>query len=146
MKAEIGFKRAEKIDREFLLALRKSTMTDHLLKADITLTDEQHMMRIDEHFADSFLILFNSEPIGLVKLGVLSDRLHIRQLQILGEFCNIGIGSKVLNLIKDKARQRALPITLNVLLENPAKRLYLREGFKIEGQNELEYQMRWTAD
>ena len=106
MKAEIGFKRAEKADREFLLTLRKSTMTEHLLKANIKLTDEQHMMRIDEHFADSFIILFNGEPIGLVKLGVLSDRLHIRQLQILGEFCNIGIGTKVLNLVKEKARQR----------------------------------------
>ncbi|WP_448566174.1 GNAT family N-acetyltransferase [Thalassotalea ganghwensis] len=118
-------------------------MNEHLLRANINLTDEQHMMRIDEHFEDSFLILFNGEPIGLVKLGLLTDRFHIRQLQILNEFCNIGIGSKVLSLIKEKAKQRSLPITLNVLLENPAKRLYEREGFVIEGQNDIEYQMRW---
>ncbi|GHE78614.1 GNAT family N-acetyltransferase [Thalassotalea profundi] len=143
MKAEISFKRAEFSDRPFLLALRKSSMDKHLHAAGLKLNDEQHLQRIDEFFEESFLIKYNNKNIGLVKLGMLTDRIHIRQLQIMPEFHNAGIGSKVVRLIKKKAVERTLPVTLNVLLENPAKRLYEREGFITEGQTELEYQMRW---
>lgn len=144
MKVEISFKRAEFSDRAFLLALRKLSMNEHLQAAGITLNDEQHLQRIDEFFQESFLIKYNDKNIGVVKLGMLPDRLHIRQLQIMPEFHNSGIGSKVVSLIKQKAVERILPVTLNVLLENPAKRLYEREGFITEGQTQLEYQMRWN--
>lgn len=146
MKAEISFKRAELPDRSFLLALRKSSMNEHLHAAGLKLNDQQHLQRIDEFFDESFLIKYNDKNIGLIKLGILPDRLHIRQLQIMPEFHNGGIGSKVVALVKQKALERGLPVTLNVLLENPAKRLYEREGFITEGQTDLEYQMRWQSN
>ena len=146
MKAEISFKRAEFPDRSFLLALRKSSMNEHLHAAGLKLNDQQHLQRIDEFFDESFLIKYNDKNIGLIKLGMLPDRLHIRQLQIMPEFHNVGIGSKVVALVKQKALERGLPVTLNVLLENPAKRLYEREGFITEGQTDLEYQMRWQSN
>jgi ribosomal protein S18 acetylase RimI-like enzyme len=146
MKAEISFKRAELPDRSFLLALRKSSMNEHLHAAGLKLNDQQHLQRIDEFFDESFLIKYNDKNIGLIKLGMLPDRLHIRQLQIMPEFHNGGIGSKVVALVKQKALERGLPVTLNVLLENPAKRLYEREGFITEGQTDLEYQMRWQSN
>lgn len=146
MKAEISFKRAEFPDRSFLLALRKSSMNEHLHAAGLKLNDQQHLQRIDEFFQESFLIKYNDKNIGLIKLGMLPDRLHIRQLQIMPEFHNGGIGSKVVALVKQKALERGLPVTLNVLLENPAKRLYEREGFITEGQTDLEYQMRWQSN
>lgn len=146
MKAEISFKRAEFSDRAFLLTLRKSSMNEHLNAAGIKLSDQQHLQRIDEFFQESFLIKYNDKKIGLIKLGMLPDRLHIRQLQIMPKFHNGGIGSKVVALVKQKAVERDLPVTLNVLLENPAKRLYEREGFITEGQTDLEYQMRWQSN
>ena len=145
MNVEISFKRAEISDRSFLLTLRKASMDEHLHAAGIDMNDEQHLVRIDEFFQESFLIQYNNNPIGLVKLALLPDSLHIRQLQILPEFHNQGVGSNVLLLIKKKAIERQLPITLNVLLQNPAKRLYEREGFIVEGNTNLEYQMRWRA-
>jgi len=145
MKMSIAFQKATHADRDFLLALRKASMTEHLSAAGLALSDEQHFERIDEFFAESHLILLNEQAIGVLKLGVLQDRLHIRQLQILPKFHNRGIGTNVIELIKRKATERSLPITLNVLLANPAKKLYQRAGFVVEGENELEYQMRWQA-
>ena len=46
-------------------------------------------------------------------------------------------------MIKRKAIEKQVSITLNVLLDNPAKQLYLRHDFTVSGVNELEYQMRW---
>ncbi|MCW8832755.1 MAG: GNAT family N-acetyltransferase [Colwellia sp.] len=147
MKFTIGFRNVKHEDIDFLLRLRKLSMTEHLAHAKIKLTDSQHLERIKEHYYESHIILRDRKPIGLIKFGVVSLKgtsksLHIRQLQILPDFQGQGIGSKVLNVIKKKALQLQLPITLNVLLKNPARGLYLRHGFQIEGKNKVEFQMR----
>jgi len=147
MKFTIGFRAVKHEDLDFLLTLRKKSMSKHLANAKIKLTNEKHLERIKEHYYDSHIILRDRKPIGLLKLGVVSLKgteksLHIRQLQILPEYQGQGIGSKVLAVVKKRALQLQLPITLNVLLKNPARGLYLRHGFQIEGKNKLEFQMR----
>jgi len=141
MNFTIGFRRANQQDIAFLIKLRKASMTKHLLQAGIVMSDEQHLARITEYFSDSHIILRDQEAIGLLKLGVLKQSLHIRQFQLSPEFHQQGIGTKVLALVKRKAHALSLPVTLNVLLENPAKTLYLRHGFVISGENDLEFQM-----
>lgn len=146
MKFTIGFRAVKHEDLDFLLKLRKKSMSAHLADANIKLTNEQHLERIKEHYYDSHIILRDRKPIGLLKLGVVALKdtnksLHIRQLQILPEYQGQGIGSKVLSVVKKKALQLQLPITLNVLLKNPAKGLYLRHGFQIESKNKVEFQM-----
>ncbi|MDO7086373.1 GNAT family N-acetyltransferase [Pseudocolwellia sp. AS88] len=142
MKLSVGFRRAVATDVDFLLQLRKLTMTEHLNNAGFYFSDEDHIARIKEFFNDSFIITNHKESIGLIKLGVLADRIHIRQFQILPSFHGKGVGSFVLDVTKKKARERKLPVTLNVLLDNPAKSLYLRHGFYVEEQLKLEYKMR----
>jgi hypothetical protein len=46
-------------------------------------------------------------------------------------------------MLKRKAITKQVSITLNVLLDNPAKELYLRHNFVVTDVNELEYAMRW---
>jgi len=147
MKFTIGFRKVKHDDIDFLLKLRKKSMSAHLTQAKIKLTNEQHLERIKEHFYDSHIILRDRKPIGVLKMGVIALKgttksLHIRQLQILPEFQGQGVGSKVLTVVKKRALQLQLPITLNVLLKNPARGLYLRHGFQIEGKNKLEFHMR----
>ena len=147
MKFTIGFRAVKHEDLDFLLSLRKKSMNKHLANANIKLTNEQHLERIKEHYYDSHIILRDRKPIGLLKLGVVklkdtNKSLHIRQLQILPQYQGQGIGSKVLSVVKKRALQLQLPITLNVLLKNPARGLYLRHGFQIEGKNKVEFQMR----
>jgi ribosomal protein S18 acetylase RimI-like enzyme len=143
MKLSVGFRRALSTDVDFLLLLRKSTMTEHLNKAGFHFSDQDHIDRINEFFNDSFIITNYKESIGLIKLGLLVERIHIRQFQILPAFHRKGIGNYVLKVVKKKAQELTLPITLNVLLDNPAKTLYIRHGFYVEEQLTLEYKMRW---
>jgi len=147
MKFTVGFRKVKHEDIDFLLELRRKTMTQHLLAAGIRMTDEQHLVRIKEHFYESHIILADRKPIGLLKMGVVAlndthKSLHIRQLQIMPKYQGKGIGSKVLAVVKKRALQLCLPITLNVLLKNPARGLYLRHGFQVEKKNRLEYQLR----
>jgi len=141
-KVTIGFRQAQQSDIAYLLQLRKNSMGKHLIAAGLNLSDQQHLERINECYVDSSIILLNKQPIGLIKLGVLPDKLHIRQLQISPEYQGKGVGGNVIALVKNKAKELKLPLTLNVLLANPAISLYLRHGFVVTGQNDLEYQMR----
>jgi len=141
--AIVSFRRATTNDRSFLLTLRKASMNKHLKSAGIYLDDTAHMQRIDEYFSDSYIISYQNISIGLLKLGLFPDKIHIRQFQLLPRYHGSGIGGRVLTLVKRKAQEKRLTITLNVLRENPAKQLYLRHDFIITGTNELEYAMCW---
>ena len=145
MPATLSFINAEQSDIPFLLNLRKSSMTSHLLEAGIVGDDAYHLARINEFFHDSLIIQYNQKPIGLLKLSKIDQRIHIRQLQIIPDMQGRGIGTKVLSAVKKRANKLALPVTLNVLLSNPAKALYERSGFKVIGQTNLEYQMRYSG-
>ncbi|WP_026301387.1 GNAT family N-acetyltransferase [Colwellia piezophila] len=147
MKFTLGFRKVKHEDLDFLLELRRKTMTQHLLAAGIRMTDEEHLVRIKEHFYESHIVLADRKPIGLIKMGIVAlndthKSLHIRQLQIMPKFQGKGVGSKVIMVVKKRALQLCLPITLNVLLKNPARGLYLRHGFQVEKKTRLEFQLR----
>lgn len=144
-KVQVRFVSAKPEDVPFLLTLRKRTMNEHLLRASFPVDDEYHLARIHEAYNDSLIIYLNERKVGLIKLSKREKSLHIRQLQILPEFQNKGVGSKVLSVVIQKSHDLALPITLNVLLHNPAKALYVKHGFKVIGENTLEYQMEYSA-
>lgn len=118
-------------------------MTEHLRDAGFTTSDSYHLARIKEFYNDSLIILLNDVSIGLVKLSKQNTSLHIRQLQILPRYQNKGIGTLVLKAVIKKGQALDLPITLNVLLANPAKQLYQRHGFNITGQSNIEFNMKY---
>lgn len=140
---KLSFRQATRYDIPFLLALRKLSMTEHLEKAGLFYDDEQHLARINEFFEDSFILMLEEQEIGLVKLAQNKESWHLRQFQIMPRYHRKGIGKQVVELLQQKAGERDLPITLNVLLENPAMKLYQRMGFEIVSENKLEFQMRW---
>jgi GNAT superfamily N-acetyltransferase len=141
----ISFRWAMKSDRAFLLTLRKVSMNQHLQYAGLYLDDTAHLRCIDEFFSDSYIISCQNKAIGLLKLGLFADKIHLRQFQLLPQYQGLRIGSRVLELVKRKAQDKQLAITLNVLLKNPAKQFYLRHDFVVMDSNKLEYQMRWQC-
>ena len=151
MKYTIGFRRAENNDINFLLLLRKKSMIKHFIASGIKMSEEQHLELINENFYLSNIILYDRKPIGLLKMGAaevggMSKSLHISQIQILPKYQGQGIGSSVLKVVKKRALYLNLPITLNVLLKNPARALYLRHGFQIKSKNKLEFLMVCPLD
>jgi GNAT superfamily N-acetyltransferase len=143
--AVVSFRRAIINDRAFLLSLRKVSMNQHLQYAGLYLDNTAHLLCIDEFFSDSYIISYQNKAIGLLKLGLFADKIHLRQFQLLPQYQGLGIGSRVLELVKRKAQEKQLAITLNVLLKNPAKQFYLRHDFVVMDSNKLEYQMRWQC-
>jgi ribosomal protein S18 acetylase RimI-like enzyme len=143
----ISFRKVEDIDLDFLIKLRKISMAKHLAYSGLVMTNESHIKSVKKSFYESQIILRDRKPIGLIKMAVVAlnnttKSLHIKQFQILPNYQNKGIGSYVLMVLKKRALLMQLPITLNVLKRNPAKTLYIRNGFQIEGKTKLEFKMR----
>lgn len=133
-------------DVPYLLALRRSTMDAHLVAQGIPADEAAHMARILYHWEDARLLRIDGEPAGLLKAyrGLIEgeDRWHVVQIQLAPGFQGKGWGEQVLRLVLDPADAQGLPVTLDVLKVNPARRLYERCGFVIDRESEHEYHMR----
>ncbi|MNR98182.1 Acetyltransferase (GNAT) family protein [compost metagenome] len=141
-KIELNYRKASLADIEYLLWLRKQTMTEHFLNSGIEVNDEYHLKRIEYHFEDAKIILLNENPIGLLKVNENKSGFEIIQIQIDPEFQGKGIGKKMIQSIIDKASSLNLPVELSVLKNNKAKQLYISLGFKIINENEDSFIMK----
>lgn len=132
---------ATQADKEYLLTLRLTTMGPHFEKAGLNLSEDEHRELVDENFQHCYLLLRRQQCVGMLKYQDFSEHVYIFQIQISADFQNQGIGGGV---IRDFIQSnQGKPIKLSVLKENPAKQLYLSLGFKIIGQDDHEYFMRF---
>lgn len=83
--------------------------------------------------------------VGLVKVIRAPEQWKLLQLQVLPEYQGRGIGSSVVLGVLREARAANQAVVLTVLKNNPAKRLYERVGFKVVGEREHVYEMRWNG-
>ncbi|GAA0714034.1 GNAT family N-acetyltransferase [Aquimarina litoralis] len=126
----------------FLLELRKQTMMEHLEKAGLFLSEEQHLARVRVHFDKAQIILYKKEKIGVLKYIETDSSIEILQLQITPKLQGKGIGNYVLNNVIEQSVATNKEIRLKVLKENPAKFLYERNGFSIYDEDSYEFYMK----
>lgn len=141
-KIELNYRKASQADIEYLLWLRKQTMTEHFLNSGIEVNDEYHLERIKYHFEDAKVILLNENPIGLLKVNENKSGFEIIQIQIDPEFQGKGIGKKIIQSLIDKASSLNLAVELSVLKKNKAQQLYISLGFKIINENKDSFIMK----
>lgn len=133
--------KATETDKDFLLTLRKATMVEHLEKAGLFLSDEQHQLRIDHCFDDAYIIHHLGAVAGYIKFQQDSKQLTILQLQISPPRQAQGIGSMVLEYFIQQCKDSDKLLKLGVLKQNPARHLYQKLGFITVAEDQYEYQM-----
>ncbi len=137
--------KAHEVDKYFLHNLRKSTMVEHLEKAGVYLSEEEHMARIHKNFEGAFIILKANKRIGLLKYVETECNIEILQFQIVPECQGLGIGKEIINKQISEAQQLNRNLILKVLKDNPARYLYERCGFTIVGEDQYEYCMQLNS-
>ncbi|ASY80201.1 GNAT family N-acetyltransferase [Pectobacterium polaris] len=118
-------------DEAFLFKLRRATMDEHLHKADVIADDSAHWQRIKYHYNDAYIVLMESERIGLFKRHKGANEWTIIQIQILPAYQGQGIAAWLLHTFLRQADEANIPVTLSVLKGNRAITLYQRVGFKV---------------
>jgi len=134
------FIQAKDEDREYLLELRKLTMVEHLEKSGQYLTQDEHILRLNDAYECSHLIFYQNNKIGTLKYREHDNTLEVMQLQISPEYQGKGLGGKILRQVLHHAGDKVVELT--VLKENPALKLYKRLGFTVTGEDEYEFHMQ----
>lgn len=132
----IRFRKAKKEDIKFLTFLRECSMKEHIEEAGIKYIGSEQVERVLYEFEYAQVIEYKTEDIGLFKINNNSSPWYIIQIQILPEFQGRGIGDYILKTIIKDAKKLSKNIKLSVYKNNPALKLYKRNGFKIVEENE----------
>jgi ribosomal protein S18 acetylase RimI-like enzyme len=106
--------------------------------------DEAQQRRFfDEHFepARFEIIQVAGEDAGFLSVEERTDHVYLGNLALLPAFQRQGIGAEVAAPVLERADARGLPVRLQVLRSNPARRFYERLGFVLRGETETHFQL-----
>jgi GNAT superfamily N-acetyltransferase len=96
--------------------------------------------------AEVRIITMSGQDIGWLQTKMTDSALFLGQLYLSGHMQRQGIGTRVLQMLIEEARQAGKPVTLGVVKINPARRLYERLGFKRTHEDEYKVYMRFEPD
>ena len=105
----------------------------------------------DAYFRNSWnaapheIVECDGAPVGYVCIEDRSDLIHVRELVVLPEFQNGGIGTAVLLQVMAHAEARGVPVQLGTHHMNRAAELYRRLGFREIGRTETHILFEWLA-
>jgi ribosomal protein S18 acetylase RimI-like enzyme len=137
-------RQADEVDRDFLWHAHKAAM-----KGYVSQTWGWDEAWQQQYFRDHVLperiqvIEVEREPAGFLELDVRDDCLFVTNLELLPAYQGKGIGGELLRSVQTEAAASRLPVRLQVLRVNPARRLYERLGFRQTGETDTHYQMEW---
>ncbi|OZI37267.1 hypothetical protein CAL29_02235 [Bordetella genomosp. 10] len=154
--AALTLRQATRDDVPALLALRRATMLPHLRSAGAPDDEASLLARVEYRLEDARLAYLGDELIGLFKAHEMKDAVDgadgekddawmLVQVQIAPARQGQGWGAALIGRLLERAAAEGRSVVLHVLKTNPARRLYERLGFAVEGEsgNGLEYVMRW---
>lgn len=139
-------------DQDFLLDVYASTRLEEL--AVTGWDDNQKLAFLRMQFlvrersypeVDSKIILLNGRAVGRMLVDRGDAEILLRDIALLTEYRNAGIGSRLLQDLMTEAASAGKPINLHVLSTSPAVRFYERLGFSRTSTEPAAYlEMKWV--
>jgi ribosomal protein S18 acetylase RimI-like enzyme len=94
---------------------------------------------------ESKIIVLNGRPVGRMLVDRGDAAILLRDIALLTEYRNAGIGSRLIRELMSEAAAAGKPIELHVLSTSPAVRLYERLGFcRTSAEEEAYLEMKWV--
>jgi ribosomal protein S18 acetylase RimI-like enzyme len=147
----LSLREATPDDEPFLLQVYASTRIDEL--AGLGWSDDQMQAFIRMQFlarertyprVDSRIILLNGRAVGRMLVDRNETELLLRDIALLSEYRNAGIGSRLIQDLMKEATSAGKPVRLHVVASSPAVRLYERLGFRRTGDEAAYLEMKWV--
>lgn len=136
---------ATEADVPALLALREATMRAHMLNSGADVSPDSMRGRLLHGYRHAQVLLHDGRIVGLLKLDRSGEDYVVMQIQLAPELQGRGLGEILLREYIAEAHAAGRDVTLHVLKANPARGLYARLGFVVEGEDEQEYHMRLAS-
>jgi GNAT superfamily N-acetyltransferase len=137
-------------DQAFLLELYASTRVEELEPFGWDENQKQAFIRMQfiarertYPRADNRIILLRGRPVGRMLVDRSETGILLRDIALLTEYRNAGIGSRLIQDLMKEAASAGKPLRLHVLAASPAVRLYERLGFRTSGDEGAYLEMKW---
>lgn len=136
MKVEL--RKATDDDKEFLHELNRKVYQEVVVEQFGSWDDDHQSKYFEQKWkeAEYQIVEIEGKRIGTIWIMEEIDHIRIRELQILPEFQNRGIGTELMKRVIEKAKWRKRPIRLSVLRVNRARIFYERFGFGVYDETE----------
>lgn len=152
-KLNLSLRNATPEDEPFLLEVYASTRLEEL--EGFGWDEDQKQAFIRMQFlarertyprVDNRIIVLNGRPIGRMMVDRNETEILLRDIALLTEFRNGGIGSRLIQDLMKEATSAGKPILLHVVSTSPAVRLYERLGFyRTANEADAAYlEMKWV--
>jgi ribosomal protein S18 acetylase RimI-like enzyme len=138
----LSLRPAVEADIPFLLALRDATMTRHFIASGVSVTLDDHRVRLLHRYESAQVIERGGAPAGIFKVTRDGREWVLLQIQLAQELQGQGIGQALITELIAEARAAGASLTLRVLHQNPARQLYERLGFRVFEVGPHDYGMR----
>lgn len=140
--ALISYRPATAADFDYLWALHSESLRESIDRV-YGWEDEWQANYFQERFDPPTrqIILYDQKPAGALGLEWQEKALYIAYIAISQDYRGQGLGSTIIKAIIRRGSEAGLPVTLNVLRGNPAKKLYERLGFEVIAEEETRFLM-----
>lgn len=150
----IGLRPAAQADQAFLKRLYASTRREEFrlhgcdagtetLLTDLLCTAQQSWFQQQYPDAEVTIIVERERPIGRLYVHYGAEETRLVDVSLLPEYRCRGIGKGLLRGLQAHAQRLKRPVRLNVLLGNPAQRLFHRCDFVMLGVDGQHVLMEW---
>lgn len=152
----ISLRKHTEDDLVFMQALYASTREAELALTNFTLQEKQafigqqfhaqYQHYLQHYNSDAFdMIELDGKAIGRLFVDHWSTEIRIVDITLIPDFQKKGIGSYLFNQLFSQAKASRKSVSIHVEINNPARYLYQRLGFKLKTQtNEVYLLMEWT--
>jgi ribosomal protein S18 acetylase RimI-like enzyme len=132
-------------DAPALYAIHRAAMGDYVVQQWGPWDEALQRQFFEERIALSLMqvIEVTGGIAGIYEWEKMPDALNVVNIEVSPWLQGRGIGTAILRDAQRIAAERGVPVTLQVLKFNPAKRLYERLGFVETGESESHVQMTW---
>ncbi|HEY7066456.1 MAG TPA: GNAT family N-acetyltransferase [Chloroflexota bacterium] len=144
-------------DQPLLYRVYAGTRAAEMAQVDWTPEQKEAFVRMQftaqdsyyrEHYVNAafLIVLADGVPVGRLYVARWPDQIRIMDVALLPEYCNRGIGSRLLRDLQAEAREAGKPLHLHVEQFNPALRLYARLGFRPIAERGVYFELEWSPE
>ena len=144
---DVSLRPATEDDYDFLWWLHGATMRDYVAAIwgwDEALQVQYFQERFDP--ARMEIVECAGEAVGYISVERREASIFLGAIEIAPGYQGQGIGTGLIRDLQGEAERRSVPLKLQVLQGNPARRLYERLGFAPTGETETHIMMSWLPN
>lgn len=136
---------ATAVDREWLWQTKRSCMQAYIEQTWGTWDEDVQRASFTDRFelGEINIIVSGGRDVGFIAALHEPAAIQLFNIMIAPEFQHQGVGTAVLQHLQAVARALGVPIRLQVLKVNPARRLYERLGFTLVEDTPTHHRMVW---